>query len=125
MNRRAMLVTAAAVITTSRGAWAHHGWSSFDESKPIFLQGKVTRVKWQNPHAELELATTGQQMPNDLAERKIPAQQGPVDAAKILAAASAPTRTGATWTVELAPLTRLQAWKIGEIKAGSLVEVIG
>ena len=34
-------------------AFAHHGWSSFDETKPIYLEGVVKSVKWQNPHAEL------------------------------------------------------------------------
>lgn len=28
-------------------ALAHHGWSSFDETKPIYLEGVVKNVKWQ------------------------------------------------------------------------------
>jgi hypothetical protein len=36
-------------------ASAHHGWSSFDQDRPLYLEGRVTKVVWQNPHAELEL----------------------------------------------------------------------
>ena len=36
-------------------AWAHHGWSSFDQERPIYLEGRAADVKWRNPHAELVL----------------------------------------------------------------------
>lgn len=29
---------------------AHHGWSSYDETKPITLGGTFTGVTWGNPH---------------------------------------------------------------------------
>ena len=125
MNRRSILVAAAAIVTTTRNAFAHHGWSSFDEKKPLYLQGKVTRSKWQNPHAELELANTGASMPADLAARRVPPQSAPIDAAQVLAAARPPTRAARAWTIELAPLTRMQAWGVREIKAGDEIEVVG
>jgi hypothetical protein len=60
---------------------AHHGWSSFDQDRPIYLEGRVTQVpKWQNPHAELELEVpAGLKVPADLAQRPLPAQTAPVD----------------------------------------------
>ena len=30
-------------------ALAHHGWSSFDQDRPIYLEGKVVKSVWQNP----------------------------------------------------------------------------
>ena len=31
---------------------AHHSFAAeYDSSKPIFLQGKVTKIEWMNPHA--------------------------------------------------------------------------
>jgi hypothetical protein len=37
-------------------AQAHHAFAAeFDSSKPVELQGKVTRVKWVNPHSWLYL----------------------------------------------------------------------
>ncbi len=36
---------------------AHHAFSAeFDADTPVFLQGKVTRVEWINPHAWVHLA---------------------------------------------------------------------
>lgn len=29
---------------------AHHGWSSYDESKPLTVAGTFTKVEWANPH---------------------------------------------------------------------------
>ncbi|MFP5412242.1 MAG: hypothetical protein ACLGHB_04655, partial [Gammaproteobacteria bacterium] len=34
-------------------------------------------------------------------------------------------RTDTTWTVELAPLTRMQAWGVAPLKEGETIEVIG
>lgn len=29
---------------------AHHGWSSYDEAKPLTVSGTFTKVNWSNPH---------------------------------------------------------------------------
>jgi hypothetical protein len=36
-----------------------------------------------------------------------------------------PTRTDKVWEVELAPLTRMQAWNVAEIKSGTSLAVVG
>jgi hypothetical protein len=107
-------------------ARAHHGWSSFDQDKPLYVEGKVERVAWRNPHAELKLRLAADlQVPADLARRVVPAQSANVDAARILAAAKVPTRRDPVWEIELAPLTRMEAWKVAEIKPGQQVAVVG
>ena len=53
MQRRALL--AALPALGSLPALAHHGWSSFDQDRPIYLSGKAVKVAWRNPHAELQL----------------------------------------------------------------------
>jgi hypothetical protein len=55
----------------------------------------------------------------------VPAQSASVDAARVLGAARLPTRKDAVWELELAPLTRMQAWGVAEIKPGQTVAVIG
>ncbi|MCY7316010.1 MAG: hypothetical protein LH480_10410 [Rubrivivax sp.] len=107
--------------------WAHHGWSSLDQNRPIYLEGKLSRVAWRNPHAELELElpAAGQQLPPDLASRALPAQSAPVDGPALLKAAQLPTRKDRRWQIELAPLSRLQAWQVPELKVGDAVSLIG
>ena len=123
LQRRHLLVFAAALPL---GARAHHGWSSFDPERPIYLEGTVRKVRWQNPHAELELELpAGLKLPADLAQRAVPAQTSPVDGKALLARTTLPTRQDRTWEIELAPLTRMQAWQVQEIKPGTVLSVVG
>ncbi len=113
----------AAIVGTA--ALAHHGWSSFDETKPIYLEGVVKSAKWQNPHAELVLEVNGANPPEALTRFAIPKQSANVDAVTVLGNAKAPTRKDKTWNIELAPLTRMDAWKVAEIKAGEKLALVG
>ncbi|MEJ7932208.1 DUF6152 family protein [Ramlibacter sp. AN1015] len=107
-------------------ALAHHGWSRFDQDRPIWLEGRVAQVKWQNPHAELVLEVPQDlRVPADLASRSLPAQSAPIDGKALLSRAVIPTRKDSRWEVELAPLTRMRAWKVEEIKPGTRVGVLG
>ena len=107
-------------------AHAHHGWSSFDQDRPIYLEGVVKSVKWQNPHVELILdIAPGLKLPADLASRTTPAQIAPVDGKTLLSKAVTPKRSDKAWEIELAPLTRVEAWKVPEIKPGTTVALLG
>ena len=124
MHRRTILGMSALAIVPP--AFAHHGWSSFDQDRPIWLEGKVLKVAWRNPHAELELERpAGLKLPADLAQRALPAQSAAVDGPALLKRAVLPTRADKIWEIELAPLTRMEAWKVPEIKAGETVAVLG
>ena len=123
MRRRTLLISATALPLV---AHAHHGWSSFDQTRPIWLEGRATQVVWRNPHAELKLELPANPtLPADLASRTVPAQTASVDGKALLATAQLPKRRDKVWDVELAPLTRLQAWAVPEIKAGAAVAVLG
>jgi Family of unknown function (DUF6152) len=125
MQRRHVLIALPAALA-ALPARAHHGWSSFDLARPIYLEGRAAKVAWRNPHAELELElAAGLKLPADLASRRVPAQAASVDGAALLKAAALPTRTDRRWQIELAPLTRMQAWKVPEIKDGDSVAVLG
>ena len=126
MQRRHLLLGASALgaALASQRSLAHHGWSSFDESRPLYISGRVKVVKWQNPHAEIVLMVAANgALPPDLASRKVPAQTSAVDGAKILAAASLPRRTG-DWTIELSPMTRIASWKVPEPRVGDTVSAV-
>ena len=126
-RRHLMLATLASpALGLPLVARAHHGWSSFDQDRPIYLEGRATQVKWQNPHAELMLEVpAGLKVPADLAQRTLPAQTAPVDGKALLARAVVPTRKDRKWEVELAPLTRMEAWKVAEIKPGATISLVG
>ena len=124
MQRRTWM---AVPLALALPAWAHHGWSSFDQGRPLYLEGKAVKVAWRNPHAELtlELPAEGMKLPADLASRSLPAQAAPVDGAALLRTAQLPTRKDRRWEIELAPLSRMQAWGIPEIRFGDTVALLG
>jgi len=124
MNRRRLLMLAAALAASP--VLGHHGWSSFDQDKPLFLAGTVKSVRWRNPHAEFVLTVpAGLAIPSDLATRKAPSQSQTVDSSGIFAKATVPAQASGDWEIELAPLSRMSAWNVAELKAGDRVEVIG
>ena len=58
--RRLMLVAILAAVCGPTPAQAHHSFSAeFDIRKPITITGKVTLVRWSNPHAWIYLDVTG------------------------------------------------------------------
>ena len=123
MNRRFLLLAAGALPLAAR---AHHGWSSFDVARPIYLEGRAVNVAWRNPHVELDLDVAADlKLPADLAQRALPAQAAPVDGAGLLKAAQLPTRKDKRWHIELAPLSRMEAWKAAEIKNGDAISMLG
>jgi hypothetical protein len=126
MKRRRIVIAAASLPLASPLAFAHHGWSSFDQDRPLYLEGPVSRTRWQNPHVELVIdVPPGLKVPADLAKRTLPAQTAPVDGPGLLARATVPRRSDRQWELELAPLTRMEAWKISEIKPGTAVSAVG
>lgn len=116
----------ALLALPATGVRAHHGWSGFDQDRPLYLAGRVVESKWQNPHAELIVERSpGLALPADLRQRALPAQTAAIDGAALLAKTALPRRSDPRWELELAPLTRMQAWKVEEIKPGTPVAVIG
>ena len=101
MHRRKLLVALAAWPASA--AFAHHGWSSFDQGRPLYLDGVARKVAWRNPHVEFDLEVMPDlKVPADLGKRALPAQSAAVDGARLLASARAPVRRDRTWRIELA-----------------------
>ncbi len=124
MIRRRLLFAALALAAAP--LLAHHGWSSFDQDKPLYLAGTVKSVRWQNPHAEFVLTVPpGLAVPADLAARKAPAQSQSVDGSGIFKRAAVPANAAGDWEIELAPLSRMNAWGTTELKPGDRVELVG
>lgn len=126
MIRRRRALIAALSLVYAPWVRAHHGWSSFDQNRPLYLQGRAASVQWRNPHVELVLEVPATlQLPADLASRSVPPQASPVDGRALLSRAALPSRRDRRWTIELAPLTRMQAWQVPEIKPGAELALLG
>jgi len=125
MDRRHFLI-ATGLAALAPQAHAHHGWSSFDQTQPIYLQGIVKEVEWANPHVEIDIEVPPDlKLPADLAKRVVPAQQVTIDVPALFAKTQVPSRKDREWEIELAPLTRMQAWSVEPIKKGESIEVVG
>jgi hypothetical protein len=125
MNRRRFVVAIPTLILAPALARAHHGWSRFDETKPIYLEGTIKTVKWHNPHAEVTMEINHAAPPARLASLPSAKQQANVDAKAVLSRAVAPTRRDKIWEVEFAPIFRMDAWKTTEPKPGDKLAVVG
>lgn len=116
----------AGLSAVGGSVWAHHGWSSFDQNRPVYLEGKAVEVRWRNPHVELILELPESlALPADLAARPLPAQTASVDGAALLAKTVLPTRKDRRWEIELAPLFRLNQWQMPEIAPGTDLSLVG
>ena len=125
MYRRHFAYLTIGVLLTAP-VLAHHGWSSFDQDKPLYLSGTLTQVRWQNPHAEVMLRVDATKLPDGIASRTVPAQQQSVDGAGVLKKVQVPANAAGVWEVEFAPLSRMQAWGLSQpLKVGDQIEVIG
>jgi hypothetical protein len=47
------LVLLASALAVAAPAAAHHGWGSYDASKPVTVSGPITTSKYENPHATI------------------------------------------------------------------------
>jgi hypothetical protein len=122
MKRRSML---AASLLLALPALAHHGWSSFNQDQPLYIEGRLKTVQWRNPHAEAVLTVDKVTLPADLRQREFPAQSQNVDGAAIASKVQVPAEAAGDWEIEFAPLSRMQAWNVAPLKAGDRIELIG
>jgi hypothetical protein len=53
------IAIAAMLTAIPAAAIAHHGWSSYDETKPITLTGPLIDVQWGNPHGTARMNWQG------------------------------------------------------------------
>ena len=82
---------AAALLAIALPAAAHHGWSEYEQDKPLTIAGKVVSSGYEHPHGFIRLEAPGK-----------------------------------TWTVILAPPSRMQARGLPPeaIKPGASVSVV-
>lgn len=45
------------LLLVATAAFAHHGWSEYDTSKPMELSGSIEQMNYANPHGSVKLKT--------------------------------------------------------------------
>ena len=54
-----MKILAAALLLVAPLALAHHGWSEYDDNKPLELKGVIRSASYDNPHGMVRLDVGG------------------------------------------------------------------
>lgn len=47
------VVVGLAILAVPATVLAHHGWGSYDASKPVTVVGPIETLKYENPHATI------------------------------------------------------------------------
>lgn len=53
------VLVAVLAAFASTAAFAHHGWSEYDQTKPLTLDGRIEEMGYEHPHGYVRLATPG------------------------------------------------------------------
>jgi hypothetical protein len=57
--RVSIAIPAAVAVGAAAPALAHHGWSSYDASKAMVIEGPILAASYGFPHAEIEVEHAG------------------------------------------------------------------
>jgi hypothetical protein len=106
LARRAVLGLALSALLVAGAAQAHHGWTSYNAERPIYLEGTVAEVQWRNPHPEVVVVVASPAPAVDPSKvRPASDSEGAgVREALAKAQAAAPGR----YTVHLPPIARIE-----------------
>jgi hypothetical protein len=90
-------------------AAAHHGWGYYDTNGPLYIVGRVTAVNWRNPHPAVTIEARSAPLPPSWANLPVPRPLRDLDFDDTLGRVKPLGEAGA-WTLELAPINRLENW---------------
>jgi hypothetical protein len=108
-------VLLAGLLAMPSPAAAHHGWSSYETSQPLYLRGTLQELRWRNPHVEMRLTVAADvTLPPELPDAALPPQFESDGGRAILSNAALPSEPTREWLVVLAPIGRMESWGVLE-----------
>lgn len=115
------------LVSGAGRSWAHHGWGEFDTTRPLYVAGDVTSVRWANPHPEVRVRVeAGRAVPDDLASLPIPRELEEIGGREVLRATRAYDGDRSELVLVLAPTNRLEAWGMpDELRTGERLQLVG
>ena len=81
MTVRLLTALTVLLMLAPAAALAHHGWSSYDSSKPLTLEGTIAEAGYEHPHGFVRLETPGKTWlvvlapPSRMENRGLPREQ--------------------------------------------------
>jgi hypothetical protein len=77
----ALRLAVAIVVLAGAPALAHHGWSGYDSTRELTLDGTITEYGYEHPHGHIRLEVPGKRWvvtlapPSRMQNRGLPADQ--------------------------------------------------
>ncbi|WP_052183130.1 DUF6152 family protein [Rhizobium sp. YS-1r] len=124
MKMRILAMLFGAALAGALPVEAHHGWGYYDTARPIYLSGRVTSVSWRNPHPEITVENETGALPSTWDALPVPEELAELGFEATLRRVQ-PAAPAERWTLDLAPINRLEAWGMPrEPKAGDVITAI-
>lgn len=123
MNRRQ--VACMGLLLTASGVRASHPWRPYQGAPPLYIEGTVRTLLWNDPHPHLRMVhEPGQRLPTDLQARGMLPHRDADRTARLLSHVVVPVFERA-WRVELPTLAKLLEWGVERPAIGETVGVVG
>lgn len=123
MNRREL--AGIGLLLAAGQARAHHAWRPFEGAPPLYLEGHVNTLLWNDPHPHLRLVhRPDARLPTDLRNREVLPHKETRRMEALIDRAVVPVFERA-WRVELPTLAKLLEWGVQRPKMGNTLGVLG
>lgn len=123
MNRREL--AGIGLLLVAARVRADHPWRPYEGAPPLYVEGEVNTLLWNDPHPHLRLVHRPPvRLPTDLRERKLLPHRDADRTRELLSRTVVPVFERA-WRVELPTLAKLLLWGVERPMIGERVGVIG
>lgn len=122
----AVLTASTAALVPAGTLLAHHGWSTFDTRMAYYVRGKITDVRWGNPHSIVTISVDETDLPRGFRDRPLPVQAREADANATLESARPYAGEHSELRLTMAEPSWMTRWGLDRpLEVGETLEVVG